>query len=79
MSLLIYWVRSLKDKIANDFDAAEQGEGLTAVVRITIDGQKSVDWGDNNLSEVTAYGAGIDVEKIHNFEYNRDVLGTALT
>ena len=71
--------RSLKEKIADDFDHAEQGDGLTAVVNITIDGQKSVDWGDNKLSEVTTHSLKIDANNAQDFEKYRDNSGSVLT
>jgi hypothetical protein len=71
--------RSLKDKMANDFDNAEQGEGLTAVVNITIDGQRSVDWGENKPSEVTTHGLNVDANNTQSYEKYRDNSSAVLT
>jgi hypothetical protein len=62
--------RSLKEKMADDFDHAEQGDGLTAVVNITIDGQRSVDWGDNKPPEATTHGLNVDVGSTQNLKNN---------
>tara|TARA_R110002124_G_scaffold287216_1_gene471450 strand:+ start:145063 stop:146058 length:996 start_codon:yes stop_codon:yes gene_type:complete len=63
--------RSLKEKMASDFDNAERGEGLSAVVEISADGKKSVGWGESQLSAVTINGVSVERGDEQNAEENK--------